>query len=1114
MTDDSRRKYRERIHEVRGSVSLPRANEAWVVTGPRSSGAQTGLPRAWRWFLAVETVLALVYFPFGIPPEKPLIFGWLPWMQWPGQVPAWGLLGLSAVIAIAYGVRHNRPNVPVSWWLLGGGLFVFVTGDTTYRFWRQIMDQQQVPFPLFIDAIHIAAYPVLAAGLLLLARARVPDGDRAGLLDALTITLGIGLLSWIFLIGPNFRAPGGLLVRFTAAAHPLGDVLVLAALAQLWSAGAIRHTAGRLLTIGALGTLVSDSLYELGQLHPGLNWHDGNVVDLGWIIFYACFGAAALRPSMRALSQPRSVAPLRTSRSRTRLLTGISLIAPAVLLAKTLRGDTVDAPVIAVVAGLMFLLVISRMTGLVRVYGQAVAREQALRRSVASLVAASDRDAIYRATIAGIRELVSRNGDDFKVTFAVTNPDGEPAVVMKSSVGRTAGQQSLTALWATARQSLADGDVESYVIGTNGQRGGSAEHELSEQFVCPLVAKDHLQGLIVVTSAARFPFELRSAIEILGAQAAMAIGRETMGEAFHARRGEARFQTLVQNASDVILIARPDTTITYQTPSAERILGYRDGSLEGRRFTTLLHPDDIEQALAEYTGVASRAGTSITAKWRIRHCDGSWRHVEVTTTNLMHEPTLEGIVLTLRDVSERTSLEEELKHQAFHDALSGLANRALFRDRLEHALARATRSKSSLAVLFLDLDDFKLINDSLGHTTGDALLVAVAGRLSESLRSGDTAARFGGDEFAVLLEETSSPEEACQAAERLISALRAPLVIGDHEIQVCASVGVALSQAGREDPTELMQAADVAMYAAKAHGKGRYEVYKSDLQVAIVRRLDRIADLQRAIDGREFVVHYQPIVNLGGGNAVGLEALVRWRHPDHGLLLPDEFIALAEETGLVIPLDRWVLKEACVQTREWQFCHSDARRLWVSVNISARHFQDEGLVEDVSTALRESDLDPQFLVLEITEGVFVQEAESVIERMLELKALGIRFAIDDFGTGYSSLSYLRRFPIDILKLDKSFVDDVAVSSEDGAFAETIVQLGKNLHLQTIAEGIEHAPQLEVLRALGCQLGQGFYFTKGLQASEIDDLFLRNSQVESLVEAVWVENPSLTEETVG
>jgi EAL domain-containing protein (putative c-di-GMP-specific phosphodiesterase class I) len=248
---------------------------------------------------------------------------------------------------------------------------------------------------------------------------------------------------------------------------------------------------------------------------------------------------------------------------------------------------------------------------------------------------------------------------------------------------------------------------------------------------------------------------------------------------------------------------------------------------------------------------------------------------------------------------------------------------------------------------------------------------------------------------------------------------------------------------------------------------------------------------------------------------VGLEALVRWRHPELGLLLPDEFIALAEETGLVVALDRLVLKEACFQTREWQFCHEGARQMWVSVNISAKHFQHEGLVNDVTSALRQSGLDPHFLVLEITEGVFVQEAESVLERMLELKALGVSFAIDDFGTGYSSLSYLRRFPIDILKLDKSFVDNVAVSAEDGALAETIVQLGKNLHLQTLAEGIEHAPQLEVLRALGCQLGQGFYFTKGLQASEIDEYLFKNSKIaEAPVEAVWLANPSLIEETVG
>ena len=1088
-----------------------RSGERCVGAESQSSDVQSSSRHHWRWFLALETILALAYFPFGVPSEKPLVLGWLPWRQWPGQVPAWALLGASAVLAIAYGVRHCRPSAPTAWWFLAGGMLLLVTGDTAYKFWHQILGQQQIPYPSFVDVIHITAYPAIAIGLLLLERARVHDVDRASLLDALTITLGIGLLSWIFLIGPGARESGGLPVRLFATAHPLGDVLVLAMLAHLWSTDGLRRTAGRLLALGALGALLSDSFSELASVHQSWNWNGGNVVDLGWVVFYACWGAAALHPSMRALSEPKVAAPLRTSPSRTMVLAGVSLIAPAVLLAETLRGDTVDAPIIAVTAGLMFLLVISRMAVLVKVHGQAVAREQALRRSVANLVASPDRDALYRATIEGIRELVPRNTDDFEVTFAVATPDGEPSIVMKSGSGPVRGPHSLAAFWADAQRSLADTDAASYVIGAS---DGSAGHSSPKQLVCPFAANGQLQGLIVVTSLNKFPFELRSSIEIFAAQAAMAIGRETMTEAFHARRGEARFQTLVQNASDVILIARPDATITYQTPSASRILGYPDGCLEGTRFTALLHPDDVGEAVAAYTGVVSRTGASMSAKWRIRHNDGSWVHVEVTTTNLLSEPTLEGIVLTLRDVSERTSLEEELKHQAFHDALSGLANRGLFQDRLEHALARAARRETSVAVLFLDLDDFKLINDSLGHTAGDALLVAVAGRLSESLRSGDTAARFGGDEFAILLEETAGQEEACQAAERVISALRVPLVIEDHEIRVQASVGIALSQAGREGPTELMQAADVAMYSAKAHGKGGYEVYQPDLQVAILRRLDWTADLQRAIERREFVVHYQPIVSLIGGSPVGLEALVRWGHPDRGLLLPQEFIALAEETGLVVPLDRWVLKEACLQTREWQFCHSSARRLWVSVNISARHFQDAGLVEDVSAALRESGLEPEFLVLEITEGVFVQEAESVIERMLELKALGIRFAIDDFGTGYSSLSYLRRFPIDILKLDKSFVDDVAVSAEDGALAETIVQLGKNLHLQTIAEGIEHAPQLEALRALGCQLGQGFYFTKGLQASEIDKLFFRDSQFKALVEAVWIENPSLTAEIVG
>ena len=556
------------------------------------------------------------------------------------------------------------------------------------------------------------------------------------------------------------------------------------------------------------------------------------------------------------------------------------------------------------------------------------------------------------------------------------------------------------------------------------------------------------------------------------------------------RENEARFEALVRHSSDVITIVDPDTVMRYVSPTIAQIFGHLPSELEGKRLAELVHPDDVPRTLSFFMSVLPRGAVTTPAEWRIRHRDGGWRDVEVIGTNLLDEPTVRGIVLNTRDISERKALQAELTHQAFHDTLTGLANRALFLDRVTHALALARRHSRTIAVIFLDLDNFKTVNDSLGHAQGDMLLIQMSKRMEHAVRTADTIARFGGDEFAILIEDASDNDAAMTVVERVLESMRHPFHLEGKEVFASASIGIASADPDHT-ASDLLRNADMAMYIAKQSGKGQYRRYEARMHTEALERLELEADLRHAIERNEFTLRYQPIVLLHTGEIAGVEALVRWNHPTRGMMSPLTFIPLAEETGLIVPLGRWVVREACRQAVGWQPLRPEGHPLTLTINISGHQLQGEHVVEDVRRALSDSGLDPRQLVLEITESVLMQQSETILERLHALKALGVRLAIDDFGTGYSSLGYLQRFPIDILKIDKSFVDDVGRGDTESALARAVIALGETLQLQTIAEGIELKQQLSGLQDLGCELGQGFFFDKPIEPAEIETA-LRNA----------------------
>jgi diguanylate cyclase (GGDEF)-like protein/PAS domain S-box-containing protein len=546
---------------------------------------------------------------------------------------------------------------------------------------------------------------------------------------------------------------------------------------------------------------------------------------------------------------------------------------------------------------------------------------------------------------------------------------------------------------------------------------------------------------------------------------------------------ERRYRITVETTKEWIWSMNLEGTITYSNPAAASLLGYPPEGLLGTNVFDLIHEDDRRLMSKQLANLVSEnlGWSGFVLRWR--HADGGYRSFESNAVPVLEETgRLTGFRATDRDVTERVALELQLEHRAFHDQLTGLPNRALFADRLDQAKARWRRSGASLCVLMIDQDDFKDVNDTMGHAAGDAVLAEAARRMSERVRPSDTLARIGGDEFVVLLE--ASAAEAWAVAERLLYALRIPFEVGSRQVFVGATIGLAQGSDGKEAFGNLLRNADAAMYLAKAGMKGGIRAYRPEEDGRWFERLGLMSELRRALEREELCVRYQPILELETGSPRGLEALVRWTHPERGEISPAAFLPAAEQAGLVGAVDEYVLRRATRYVAELPPVDPTGRRLHVSVNLSAQDLRSNAIVDVVGAALADAGLDPDRLTLEITEGALVDDTDVILRRFEELKGLGVRLSIDDFGVGYSSLSYLRRLPVDEVKIDRSFVIDIASGSMDWSLARGIVKVLHDLGFETVAEGIEEAAQLAHIRALGCRWGQGYLFARPMTPVEL------------------------------
>ncbi len=950
--------------------------------------------------------------------------------------------------------------------------------------------------------VHSLAVLVIVVAMAQVLRRTAPE-RRGGRTDALIAAVGFALVSWIFVLDPiATRGDIDLIDRLVSMTTPILGIVLFTMILRLAFVVTVESLAARLLIGGGLTLIAADVLGNVTTTHSIAG--GASLSRLMLVGAALAFAVAASHPLASTLVESSLAARRGITTPRLVLLAVAAIAAPAALLVRTLLDTTVNVPVVVAGMIILFILIVIRMSELVRsqthaveMHRESTSREKTLRRAGHALVAATDRDAMFAVAIDAAETLV-RDRPHWTVRLFAGPTDAMGLVATRGERPvHTPCVVDLASLPVDAGRALAMGDA--CVIRSlaeerphiDGALGLSPARPVA--LIVPVVVDDDVTGILAV-SLDRIPGESRRrALETVCAQAGLAVETAALTEDLHTRASEERFRSLIQNATDVILVVDRSGRVHFSTPSVTTLLGCLPNAIDGTNLAARLHPED------------AAAGPDIlvdgtTIEWRLRHESGDYRRVDAIVADMCDDPNVGGIVLTMRDVTERRELESRLAHQAFHDPLTGLANRALFEDRIGQALARRVRRPTgNVAVVFLDLDDFKAVNDTLGHQAGDELLLGVAKRLSACLRPTDTAARLGGDEFAIALDidDFDCEHVIGLVTERLVTAFQEPFDIEGREIYTRSSVGIAVTPEGGVTVEELLRNADIAMYAAKRNGKGTVHRFTANAHSAVARELSLTGDLRRALEHNEFRLHFQPIVELATTQVRGLEALVRWEHPEHGPISPAEFIGVAEQTGAIGELGRWILHEACRQFQEWAGQSPRVRDWFISVNISGHQLRRGDLFHVVTEAIASTGIDPRCLVLELTESVLMDNTEHAIAVLETIRDLGVRVAIDDFGTGFSSLAYLKRLPVDVLKLAAPFVH--GLSGGDEPLTGAIIHLSRTLGLDVVAEGIEHRSEANSLRTMNCAMGQGYFFSRPLSVD----------QVRTAVDALGAHRPTPT-----